>query len=98
MYKQIKTITHTNPAEFDRQVNGCLSSGEGWGLSECRLVQTPGAGFDYFYAHLERYEMEEADKCCDNCKHCDTPPTGTPCNECDDASEWEPQDETEGAT
>lgn len=89
MYKQIKTITHTNPAEFDKQVNECLSSGEGWELSECRLVQTPGAGFDYFYARLACYVTEEAEKCCDNCKYFDKSAHQDPCCDCDDASHWE---------
>lgn len=85
MYKQIKTVMSTSPYNFDQQVNADLQ--DGWELVKHMTI--PTGGELCHYALLERYEMEEADKCCDNCKHCDKPVHMDPCCDCDDASHWE---------
>ena len=94
MYTQIRTIVHARPMLFDETVNEHLASGEGWRLAECRLALTPAGTSDYFYARLEREVMEEQDKECDNCRHCDTHADAPPCCYCDDASHWEPEAQT----
>lgn len=92
MYTQIKTVVQHDVSTFDAHVNEHLSSGEGWRLIEYKLVLTNGNG--YHYAHLEREVMEEQDKECDNCRHCDTHAGAPPCCYCDDASQWEPEAQT----
>ena len=41
------------------------------------------------YAELEKNDITEAERCCDNCKHCDKLAGMAPCYDCEDASHWE---------
>lgn len=98
--KQIKTIfKHMDPKtvdvleaqDFDRQVNEAIA--EGWKLVK-RDVFHPLDTRKYYhprvlYAELEKDTITEAEKCCDNCKFCDSPGHVHPCNVCTDVSEWE---------
>lgn len=88
MYKQIKTVVQHNVATFDSHVNEYLANGEGWELTEYKLILTP-SGDGYHYAHLERCVTGEVEKCCDNRKHCDKSVRQNPCCNCENASNWE---------
>ena len=79
---QIKTIRHPDPDYFDTQVNEALA--DGWTLTR-RLT-----GPDHFVAELEREIITDAEKCCENCKHCLISPEKEPCLSCSETgSEWE---------
>ena len=89
--KQIKTIEKVEAAEFDKAVNAALA--EGWELVR-RQVLEPYNGhtcewYRTYYAEMEKNEITEAERCCDNCKHCDKSSYVEPCNTCEDASNWE---------
>ena len=83
--KQIKTIRKVHPEDFDKEVNDALS--EGWTLVRRGIFPS------YFVAELEREIITEAERCCDNCAHCDKPGSSMPCADCKDASHWEEGDE-----
>lgn len=79
--KQIKTIEEATAREFDEAVNQALR--EGWELIKRHIV------CDLFIAELEKNEITEGERCCNNCKHCDKPPHVLPCKTCEDESNWE---------
>lgn len=78
---QIKTIRRADPCEFDEAVNEALL--EGWTLTRRHVFP------DHFVAEMEQVIITEAEKCCDNCKHCFTREDKEPCVKCEDASHWE---------
>lgn len=83
--KQIKTI-HLRIDEsqkFDEEVNKALA--EGWQLTKRDFVPN----YCILYAELEKNTITEAERCCDNCAHCDNPGHALPCKVCIDASHWE---------
>ena len=82
--KQIKTIRRAAPEDFDEEVNAALL--DGWTLGK-RYLSDVG-----FVAELEREEITEAEKCCENCKYCEATPEDIPCRNCIDASHWEAPD------
>lgn len=83
---QIKTIHNTDPAAFDEAVNTALV--EGWTLT--RRLTGPGPDF---VAELEREIITEAERCCENCRYCETLGGMEPCHSCDaSASNWEAPD------
>ena len=80
--KQIKTIYKQEAETFDELVNAALA--EGWELSR-RTFDDRG-----FLAELEREEITEAERCCENCAHFQKGPAADPCFNCsDDADKWE---------
>lgn len=96
--KQIKTIIKRMDNEplwnqFDIEVNNAIA--DGWTLTK-REVLKPYEGATrtwcrMLYAELEREIIAEADRCCENCRHYDTPVTEEPCLSCNDAADkWEP--------
>lgn len=83
--KQIKTVINPGASQFDEAVNAALA--EGWVLIKRYLSHTDHA----FVAELEREVITEAERCCENCLHCDKDPSAEPCFSCSEtASEWEP--------
>lgn len=92
--KQIKTIKNRldNSENFDKEVNKALQ--EGWELTRREVLQPKAQSeatraFTMLYAELEKNDITEAERCCDNCKHCDKPAMAAPCYDCEDASHWE---------
>lgn len=86
--KQIKTITRAGASEFDETVNAALA--EGWQLIERRLVQTPTGAVGFHYAQLEREEITEEGRCCENCAHYFKKNNEEPCSYCsEDCDKWE---------
>lgn len=81
---QIKTIRDKDPAAFDEAVNTALA--DGWTLAR-RLT-----GAD-FIAEMEKEIITEAERCCENCKHCDLDGNCEPCRDCNDGvkypTKWE---------
>lgn len=73
---QIKTVYDRDPDIFDKKVNAALK--EGWTLSR-RTFDPQG-----FLAELERVVITEAERGCENCKHCDLGPNAEPCRSCND--------------
>lgn len=97
---QIKTIADSldNVWNFDDEVNAALA--EGWKLTK-RTMMMPQAHatgtytHPVLYAELERDVITEADRVCENCKHCDLDPNAEPCRNCNDGpnnypTHWEP--------
>lgn len=83
--KQIKTIIIPDAERFDDTVNAALA--EGWALVRRYVSHTEHA----FVAELETEVITEAERCCENCLHCDKEPGVEPCFSCSEtASEWEP--------
>lgn len=94
--KQIKTVTVRIDAaeQFDKFVNEALA--EGWTLIK-REVLPPFDGMHQFvyrtlYAELEKDTITEAERCCANCEHSERAGHEIPCRDCEDASEWVPQE------
>ena len=86
--KQIKTILRTHPGMFDNAVNEALA--EGWVLNRRYFTRTDPT---FFVAELEMEVITEAERCCENCLHCEKDPAAEPCFSCSEtASEWEPRD------
>jgi hypothetical protein len=92
---QIKTIKYQlNAAEtFDEKVNAALA--EGWTLTKREVLPPADLGdrvaFRMLYAELEREEITEAERCCENCAHYDNGAHQEPCLSCsEDADKWEP--------
>lgn len=80
---QIKTICENDPAEFDKQVNAAIA--DGWTLTKRGLITRESVYFLHsFYAELERVEITEEDRCCENCKHYHLDPESLPCINCND--------------
>lgn len=78
---QIKTIRNADPSAFDEAVNAALA--DGWTLTR-RLAGTA------FIAELEREEITEGERICENCAHFDLGNDQEPCRSCDEyASKWE---------
>jgi hypothetical protein len=94
--KQIKTIKNRldNAASFDKEVNAALA--EGWQLTKREVLQPKAQSeslqaYTMLYAELEREEITEAERCCENCAHYDTVSHNPPCCDCsEDANKWEP--------
>lgn len=81
--KQIMTITRKTPEVFDADVNTALA--EGW-----EIVKRYRTHDFYYVAELEREEITEAERCCENCKYYEQQPESPPCINCsDDADKWE---------
>lgn len=84
---QIKTVHKRidESKQFDDEINSALA--EGWVLTKREFV----AGYCVLYAELEREEITEAERCCENCAHYDTVSHNPPCCDCsEDADKWEP--------
>lgn len=96
--KQIKTIKNRldNAEDFDVAVNTALA--EGWRLTKREVIRplSQGSGhltYIMLYAELEREEITEAERCCENCAHCGKRGDEEPCLHCSDqADKWEPAD------
>lgn len=94
---QIKTIKNRldNAEDFDKAVNTALA--EGWTLTKREVLPPVDLG-GYFthttlYAELERVEITEAERGCENCRYCDCDATLEPCCNCsDNADKWEAAD------
>lgn len=82
--KQIKTVIDTNASFFDKEVNTALK--EGWKLVR-RYTDS-----DVFIAELEREEIAEAERECENCKYVNLSCGSEPCLSCRDASKWEAEE------
>jgi hypothetical protein len=81
---QIKTIKEKTPEHFDKLVNEALA--DGWTLTR-RESQVM---LSLYLAELEKVVITEAEKTCDNCKHCDAHPEAEPCASCsEDCDKWE---------
>lgn len=84
---QIKTIRNIldKAEKFDAEVNAALA--EGWTLTKRELVHSHGV----LYAELERVEITEEERCCENCAYCDHSGAADPCRSCtEDCDKWEP--------
>lgn len=84
---QIKTIYTRDPDVFDEKVNTALA--EGWALSR-RTFDPQG-----FLAEMEREEITEVERCCENCLYWESQPESEPCRSCEDGTngyptKWEP--------
>lgn len=95
---QIKTIKDRldNAEDFDKEVNTALA--EGWTLTKREVLPPADLGDRFIhtmlYAELEREEITEAERCCENCRYCDCDATLEPCSNCsDNADKWEPFEE-----
>lgn len=78
---QIKTIRNADPSAFDEAVNAALA--DGWTLT--RRLSGPD-----FIAELEREEITEGERSCENCAHFNLCSDQEPCRSCDEnASKWE---------
>lgn len=99
---QIKTIADSldNVWNFDDEVNAAIA--EGWKLTK-RTMMMPQAHatgtytHPVLYAELERDVITEAERGCENCKHCDLDGSAVPCRECKDGPDnypthWEAAD------
>lgn len=83
--KQIKTIIDKSASAFDKEVNQALR--EGW-----ELVKRYCEGYG-FIAELEREEITEDERTCENCKHSTSSAAVEPCLSCDEkCSKWEDPD------
>lgn len=87
--KQIKTIKNRldNAESFDKEVNAALA--EGWQLTKREVLQPKAQSeslqtYTMLYAELEREEITEAERCCENCKYFDRQPGVEPCLSCED--------------
>lgn len=79
---QIKTIYDKYSDDFDRRVNEALA--DGWTLTRRSCDDSA------FLAEMEKVVITEAEKTCDNCKHCDAHPEYEPCASCsEDCDKWE---------
>lgn len=93
--KQIKTIKNRldNEKQFDAEVNAALA--DGWQLTKREVLMPTSQDRVHYtyimlYAELEREEITEAERCCDNCAHWNKAPDQPPCSECSDqADKWE---------
>lgn len=94
--KQIKTIARPLGAAdgFDKVVNEAIA--DGWTLTRRAVLQSrdlwgKNSPEPALYAELEREEITEAERCCENCAHFEKGPEQEPCLSCsDDADKWEP--------
>lgn len=91
---QIKTIKNRldNEEAFDQAVNEALQ--DGWRLTRREVLQPMAQSEEYtytmLYAELAKVVITEAEKTCDNCKHCDAHPETEPCANCsEDCDKWE---------
>jgi hypothetical protein len=85
--KQIKTIHHRidEARTFDNEINTAIT--EGWQLTKREFVP----GYCMLYAEMEREEITEAERCCENCKYYEQQPESLPCRDCsEDCDKWEP--------
>ena len=85
--KQIKTIHHRidEARAFDTEINAAIV--EGWQLTKREFVP----GYCMLYAEMEREEITEAERCCENCKHYEQSASTEPCRSCsENADKWEP--------
>ena len=96
--KQIKTIKNRldNAEAFDAAVNTALA--EGWQLKKREVINPMAQGSGHFvyimlYAELEREDITEAERCCENCAHSYKRVDEKPCRDCsENADKWEPAD------
>lgn len=92
---QIKTIKYQLDAAktFDEKVNAALA--DGWKLTKREVLPPADLGdrvaFRMLYAELEREEITEAERCCENCKYYEEQPETEPCRSCgENVNKWEP--------
>jgi uncharacterized paraquat-inducible protein A len=89
--KQIKTIRARldNAEIFDEKVNAAIA--EGWELKRRDFIPSRSENsFTMLYAELERETITEAERCCENCAHFNTPSQKPPCCDCsEDCDKWE---------
>lgn len=84
---QIKTIVSGTIPEFDKEVNEAIA--DSWHLvkRDCLLIGREHAPM--LYAELEKEVITEAEKNCENCKHCELPGSMEPCASCPNGEKWE---------
>lgn len=93
--KQIKTIKNRldNADNFDAEVNAALA--DGWQLTKREVLMPTSQDRVHYtyimlYAELERDEITEAERCCENCAHFNKHSDEEPCLHCSDqANKWE---------
>lgn len=92
---QIKTVRYRldNAPDFDAAVNAAIA--EGWRLTKRDVICAPAHPtgstlHTMLYAEMEREEITEAERCCENCKWYEQQPESLPCRDCsEDANKWE---------
>lgn len=85
--KQIKTIHHRidESIKFDEEINAAIA--EGWQLTKREFVPS----YCMIYAELEKEEIPESERSCENCAHYGKELTEKPCCQCSEgADKWEP--------